>query len=64
MAEDALAEAKARSAASEGASSAGGPTPSGDPRRGTAYVPGMLGRDGWRERGLTDPAAVLAIDER
>ena len=24
----------------------------------------MLGRPGWRERGLADPAAVLPIDER
>jgi hypothetical protein len=24
----------------------------------------MLGRPGWREQGLTDPAAVLPIDER
>ena len=63
LAEDALAEAKARSAASDGTASAGAGA-SGDPRFGTAYVPGMLGRAGWRERGLTDPAAVLPIDER
>src|SRR4051812_18901847 len=31
---------------------------------GTSYVPGMLGRPGWREQGLTDPAAVLPIAER
>jgi hypothetical protein len=31
---------------------------------GTPYVPGMLGRPGWREKGLTDPAALLPIDER
>ena len=31
---------------------------------GTAYVPGMLGRPGWREQGLTDPAAVLPIADR
>lgn len=37
---------------------------SGDPRWGTSYVPGMLGRPGWRERGLDDPAAVLPIAER
>lgn len=35
-----------------------------DPRWGTPYVPGMLGRPGWRERGLTDPAAVLPVAER
>ena len=39
------------------------PTPS-DPKFGTPYVPGMLGRPGWRERGLADPAAVLTVDER
>ena len=66
LAEDALADAKARSAASGGGagpSSPGGTTAT-DPRFGTAYVPGMLGRAGWREQGLTDPAAVLPIDER
>jgi hypothetical protein len=31
---------------------------------GTAYVPGMLGRSGWREEGLVDPAAILPIAER
>jgi hypothetical protein len=43
-----------------------GPAPSGasDPRWGTSYVPGMLGRPGWRERGFDDPAAVLPIAER
>jgi hypothetical protein len=35
-----------------------------DARLGTPYVPGMLGRPGWRERGLVDPAAVLPIAER
>jgi hypothetical protein len=35
-----------------------------DGRWGTPYVPGMLGRPGWREHGLTDPAAVLPIDAR
>lgn len=35
-----------------------------DPRMGTAYVPGMLGRAGWRERGMVDPAAVLPIADR
>jgi hypothetical protein len=31
---------------------------------GTPYVPGMLGRPGWREHGLEDPAALLPIRER
>ena len=31
---------------------------------GTPYVAGMLGRPGWRERGLVDPAAILPINER
>jgi hypothetical protein len=31
---------------------------------GTPYLPGMLRRPGWRERGLTDPAALLPIQER
>jgi hypothetical protein len=31
---------------------------------GTPYVPGMLGRPGWREQGLTDPAALLPIRDR
>ena len=35
-----------------------------DPRWGTPYVPGMLGRPGWRERGLEDPAGVLPIKDR
>jgi hypothetical protein len=41
-----------------------GPTAPQDPRFGTHYVPGMLGRTGWRERGLEDPAAVLPISDR
>jgi hypothetical protein len=64
-AEEALAEVKARTPTS------GAPTPPGaapsqpaDPRMGTPYVPGMLGRPGWRERGLADPAAVLPIKHR
>ncbi len=59
-AEGALGEARARS----GQAGGGGATPATDPRFGTSYVPGMLGRPGWRERGLTDPAAVLPIAER
>jgi hypothetical protein len=40
------------------------PPPTSDERMGTPYVRGMLGRPGWREKGLTDPAAVLPIAER
>jgi hypothetical protein len=61
-AEGALGDARARSG-----SGGGGAPPAAaaaDPRMGTSYVPGMLGRPGWRERGLTDPAAVLPIAER
>ncbi|HJP64805.1 MAG TPA: hypothetical protein VKA30_00715, partial [Actinomycetota bacterium] len=59
-AEETLAEA--RSKADQGRASS--PAPAGDSRMGTPYVPGMLGRPGWRERGLPDPAAVLPITER
>jgi len=58
MAGDALADAKAKRESSAPASA---PT---DSRLGTPYLPGMLGRPGWREQGLTDPAAVLPIAER
>lgn len=72
MAEGALAEAKSRaeSVSKPGSGSSSAPTAapgtSGDrdPRWGTPYVPGMLGRPAWREQGLVDPAAVLAIEER
>jgi len=57
LAEGALAEAKARTG---GDDDPGG----GDAEDGTVYEPGMLGRPGWIEQGLTDPAAVLPIDER
>jgi hypothetical protein len=60
-AEGALSDARARSGGPDGGGSAATAT---DPRMGTAYVPGMLGRPGWREQGLTDPAAVLPIAER
>jgi len=66
LAEGAIAEAKART----DASNAGPPAASGSPgtggasQYGTAYVPGMLGRPGWRERGLEDPAAVLPVADR
>lgn len=56
-AEGALTDARARSGG-------GSQPPAADPRWGTAYRPGMLGRPGWREKGLTDPAAVLPIAER
>ncbi len=62
LADDALAKAQAKRDESEGAASA--PPAPADPRLGTPYVPGMLGREGWRERGLTDPAAILPIDAR
>ena len=60
MAEDALAERRANQAAEQQADPGG----SSSGAFGTAYVPGMLGRPGWRERGLVDPAALLPIDER
>jgi hypothetical protein len=59
-AEGALGEARARSGSGGGST----PAPATDARMGTPYVPGMLGRKGWRERGLTDPAAVLPIADR
>ena len=62
-AEGALSEARARSGAAGGGDGAGDGA-ARDPRWGTPYQPGMLGRAGWRERGLTDPAAVLPIAER
>ena len=68
-AEEALAEAKSRAESIKASTSSSG-SPSAetaadrDPRWGTPYVPGMLGRAGWREQGLTDPAAVLPIAER
>lgn len=66
VAEEALQDARARSATSGGEPPGGAARPptASDPRMGTSYVPGMLGRPGWRERGLTDPAAVLPIAER
>ena len=65
LADGALSEARAKAESSGGGG--GGRPPSvsdADPRMGTSYVPGMLGRPGWREEGLTDPAAVLPIDDR
>ena len=63
VAEGALSEARAK-AESAGAGGGAASAPAADPRMGTSYVPGMLGRPGWREQGLTDPAAVLPIDDR
>lgn len=66
LAEGAIAEAKSRQESSssgappQSGASAGG----GAPQYGTPYVPGMLGRPGWRERGLVDPAAVLPVGDR
>jgi hypothetical protein len=75
LAEQAMAEVKARTAQNEEqppapTSSAPPPpppsqsAPSGPSEMGTPYMPGMLGRPGWRERGLVDPAAILPIDDR
>jgi hypothetical protein len=71
MAGDALADVKTKTASTgggtappAGATAAPPARPVGDPQFGTPYVPGMLGRPGWREQGLTDPAAVLPIDDR
>lgn len=59
---DALDDVRARGMSTSASSSP--PAGERDPRWGTAYVPGMLGRQGWRERGLADPAAVLPVDDR
>jgi hypothetical protein len=61
LAEGALADARAKR---EAEGDAGSAATAPDPRLGTPYVPGMLGRPGWREQGLVDPAAVLPIGER
>jgi hypothetical protein len=60
IAEDALAKA----ADKRDTTSTAPVSATADARLGTAYVPGMLGRPGWRERGLVDPAAILPIAER
>jgi hypothetical protein len=62
-AEGALSDARARSSAGGGGGSRS-EAEMRDPRWGTPYREGMLGRPGWRERGLTDPAAVLPIADR
>lgn len=64
-AEEAMAEVKARTDRSgdgDGPPSAGGRAY--DDRMGTPYVPGMLGKPGWREQGLIDPAALLPVAAR
>ena len=65
-AEDVIADARAKSGADDesgyGAGAGGAPDP--DSKFGTPYRPGMLGRPGWRERDLTDPAAVLPVAAR
>ena len=63
-AEGALGEARARTGSGDGGGGRQSSSVATDPRMGTAYVPGMLGRAGWREQGLVDPAAVLPIAER
>ena len=65
-AEEALAEVKARTEPASSGHGGTAPAPSrpADPRMGTPYVPGMLGKPGWRERGLPDPAAVLPVGDR
>jgi hypothetical protein len=60
-AEGALAEQRARREEQAGAAGTGGGTGTA---WGTPYVPGMLGRPGWREQGLDDPAAVLPVAAR
>ncbi|HEX2192808.1 MAG TPA: hypothetical protein VHH09_06400 [Acidimicrobiales bacterium] len=63
-AEEALTEVKSRvPSADVGTSERSAPIPT-DARVGTPYVPGMLGKPGWRERGLTDPAALLPVADR
>ncbi|MGI8984105.1 MAG: hypothetical protein ACR2HM_06180 [Acidimicrobiales bacterium] len=57
-AEGALGDVRARSAGGSA------PAEADDPRMGTPYTPGMLGRAGWREKGLVDPAAVLPVADR
>jgi len=61
LAEGAIAEAKSRTG---GADDVASDVAGGEVLFGTPYVAGMLGREGWRERDLTDPAALLPIDDR
>jgi hypothetical protein len=60
MAEGALADARAKSPAGD----ADAASTSAAAALGTSYTPGMLGRPGWREKGLVDPAAVLPVKDR
>ena len=66
MAEGAIKEVQSRT--DQDTSTGAPPSPPGAPagsgQFGTAYVAGMLGRPGWREKGLEDPAAVLPIKAR
>ena len=67
LAEQAMSELKEQTAKARNPSPTPAPpvvAPPSDPRFGTPYVMGMLGRPGWREQGLTDPAAILPIDAR
>ena len=66
MAEGAINEVKTRTDQSGDAPpAASAPAAASGPSQfGTAYVAGMLGRPGWREKGLEDPAAVLPIKAR
>jgi hypothetical protein len=59
MAEGALANANKDTGTEAPAKPSGGSV-----EYGTPYVEGMLGRPGWRERGLEDPAALLPIRDR
>lgn len=59
-AEQAIAEVRDRSETSSPPPA----TATAPPGFGTPYRPGMLGRPGWRERGLVDPAALLPIEDR
>lgn len=63
-AEGALGDVRARAGGGAAAPPGGAGAPETDPRWGTPYRPGMLGRPGWREEGLTDPAALLPIADR
>ena len=66
-AEEAMAEVRARTESRGASSPSGGGAASSAPadqRMGTPYVPGMLGKPGWREQGLVDPAALLPVADR
>ncbi len=63
-AEQALADLQAKKEALRPSTPADGPPPAVDAKFGTPYREGMLGRPGWRERGMADPAAVLPVAAR